>query len=155
MELNNRKLPGCVSWDGTEQTEAVPNEWGQAAFVSALVEGLAGVVDKDILFRKVEISPRWYFAGINETTVNVGYGNDGNQVNYTYSYHPSTQRMEITTEGSFEEFTFRVPYPEKTKNVTASLNGRSAGVKTDQVNQSKYAVVNGKGNRNKIVYNFK
>lgn len=155
MAMNNRKLPGCVSWDGTEQTEAVPNEWGQAAFVSALVEGLAGVVDKDILFRKVEISPRWYFAGINETDVNVGYKSDGNQVSYSYSYHPSSNRIEITTEGSFEEFTVRVPFPEKARTVTATINGRSTGVTTDQVNQSKYAMINGKGNRNKIVYNFK
>jgi hypothetical protein len=155
MGMNKGRLPGCVNNDGTAQKEAVPNEWGQAAFVSALVEGLAGVVDKGILFKKVELSPRWYFAGINETTVKVGYGNDGNQVSYTYNYNSANNRIEITTDGSFEEFTLRIPFPEKTRNATATLNGRTTGVTTDQVNQSKYAVIKGKGNRNKIVYNFK
>jgi len=155
MLLNNGRLPGCANADGTAQREAVPDEWGQAAFVSALVEGLAGVVDRDILFRKVEISPRWYFAGVEKTTVQVGYGNDGNQVSYSYSYNPANNRLEITTDGSFEEFTLRVPFPEKTKNVTATLNGRINRVTIEQVNHTKYAVVNGKGNQNKIVYNFK
>lgn len=155
MQMNDGRLPGCANADGTAQREAVPDEWGQAAFVSALVEGLAGVVDRDILFRKVEISPRWYFAGVEKTTVQIGYGKDGNQVSYSYSYNPANNRMEITTEGSFEEFTLRVPFPEKTKNVTATLNGRSTGVTIEQVNNSKYAVINGKGNENKIAYNFK
>ncbi len=155
MQMNDGRLPGCANADGTAQREAVPDEWGQAAFVSALVEGLAGVVDRDILFRKVEISPRWYFAGVEKTTVQIGYGNDGNQVSYSYSYNPANNRLEITTDGSFEEFTLRVPIPEKTKNATATLNGRINRVTIEQVNHTKYAVVNGKGNQNKIVYNFK
>lgn len=67
VQLNGGRIPGCVNADGTAQKEAIPAEWGQAAFVSALVEGLAGVVDKSIEFKEVEISPRWYFAGVNKT----------------------------------------------------------------------------------------
>lgn len=78
--------------------EAVPDEWGQAAFVSALVEGLAGVVDKDILFRKVEISP---------------------------------------------------------KNASATINGKNVPVSRDQINQSNYVVLQGKGNTNDISIKFK
>ncbi len=58
-----------------------------------MTEGLAGVVDKGIMFQEVEISPRWYFAGITETFVNIGYGNDGNQVAYDYSYNAGNKSV--------------------------------------------------------------
>lgn len=149
---NDRKLPGCVSTDGTVQKEAIPNEWGQAAFVSALVEGLAGVVDKSFLFREVEISPRWYFAGIETTKVDVGYGSDGNQVSYQYAFR--NNRAEIKTSGSFEKFTMRIPFPDKTKSASATINGKSVNVTVDQVNHSKYAVFSGNGSSNKVVVSF-
>jgi hypothetical protein len=154
MAENNQSLPGCVNGDGTAQKEAIPDIWGQAAFVSALVEGLAGVVDKSILLRDVEISPRWYFAGVNETSVNIGYGEDGNQVEYDYSYNPKNSQVRITTKGKFDQFTLRVPFPEKMKSASASVNGRNAKVSFDQVNESRYIVLKGEGNQNQIIVRF-
>jgi hypothetical protein len=155
MDKNARKLPGCLNADGTAQKDAIPPEWGQAAFVSALIEGLAGVVDKSVLFQEVEISPRWYFAGVEKTSVNVGYGSDGNQVNYEYQFNPKNNRVELKTSGKFEHFTLRVPFPEKARNATATVNGRNVSVITDQVNQSKYAVVKGSGSKNEINIHFR
>lgn len=154
MSKNNQRLPGCVNGNGTAQKEAIPDQWGEAAFVSALVEGLAGVVDKSILFREVEISPRWYFAGVEKTSVTVGYGNDGNQVQYDYEFKPKSNQVKINTKGKFDKFTLRVPIPEKMKTASASVNGRNVKVSVDQVNQSRYAVVNGEGNTNLIVVKF-
>ena len=155
LSKNNRNLPGCVNADGTAQKEAIPDQWGQAAFVSALVEGLAGVVDNSILFREVEISPRWYFAGIQKTSVNVGYGGDGNQVGYTYSFDPKSNRVEINLTGKFEKFTLRVPFPENAKRASATVNGRNVAVTNDQVNQSQYAVLTGSGSSNIVEIQFK
>jgi len=154
LSKNNRELPGCVNTDGTSQKEEIPDQWGQAAFVSALVEGLAGVVDKSILFEEVEISPRWYFAGIEKTSVSVGYGGDGNQVGYDYFYLPKSNRVEIKTSGKFDRFTLRVPLPAKMKGATATVNGKKGYVILDQVNQSKYAVIKGTGNKNTIIMSF-
>jgi len=155
LNKNNRELPGCVNTDGTPQKEAIPDQWGQAAFVSALVEGLAGVVDKGILFQEVEISPRWYFAGIEKTSVNVGYGGDGNQVEYQYEFDPKSKQVKINTTGKFNQFTLRVPFPENARGATASVNGKDIDVTTDQVNQSKYIVIKGIGNINTILIRFK
>ncbi|MBA4408361.1 MAG: hypothetical protein Q8S54_14025 [Bacteroidota bacterium] len=155
MNKNDGKLPGCVNADGTAQKEAIPSEWGQAAFVSALVEGLAGVVDKSILFQEVEISPRWYFAGVNQTSVNVGYGSDGNQVRYDYTFSPKSNQVRITTEGKFNRFSLRVPIPEKLKSAIATINGRKVPVVIDLVNQSRYAEVKGNGSVNSIDMKFK
>lgn len=155
LNKNNLRLPGCANGDGTAQKEAIPDQWGEAAFVSALVEGLAGVVDKSILFQEVEISPRWYFAGINKTSVNVGYGGDGNQLSYEYDFNPQKNQVVVTTSGKFNHFTLRIPFPEKAKGVTASANGKIVSAKTDQVNQSRYAVVEGDGNTNVIEMTFR
>jgi len=155
IQKNDGRIPGCVNTDGTAQKEAIPAEWGQAAFVSALVEGLAGVIDKSIQFKEVEISPRWYFAGIEKTSVNIGYGNDGNQVSYTYLFNSKNNRVEIVTSGKFESFTLRYPMPEKSKTASASINGKRVNVTTEQVNQSRYAVVKGLGSSNRIEFTFR
>jgi hypothetical protein len=155
MEKNDGNVHGCFNRDGTPQTEAIPDEWGQAAFVSALIEGLAGVVDKDIQFRKIEISPRWIFADINEMKVDVGYGGDGNQLSYDYKYKPSNKNMEVTTRGKFEQFIIRLPFPEGTSKATAVLNGENVSTSTENINGSKYAVLTGTGSNNKVVIQFK
>ena len=154
MAKNNRDLPGCINLDGTVQAEAIPDEWGQAAFVSALVEGLAGVVDQDVGFRQVELSPRWLFAGVNKIDVTIGYRGDGEQVKYTYTFDPDKKTMTIVTGGKFEDYTLRAPYPANTVSATATVNGLPVEVTTDQVNQSRYAVVRGSGAGNAVAYRF-
>jgi DUF1680 family protein len=103
----------------------------------------------------VEISPRWYFAGVDSTTVNIGYGTDGNQVKYTYQFNPKKEETKITTSGKFEQFTLRLPVPENCKTASATINGKSKTVTVQQVNSSRYAVIEGKGNANTIKMNFR
>ena len=155
ISMNKGNLPGCVNADGTAQKEAIPDQWGQAAFVSALVEGLAGVVDKSIQFKEVEISPRWYFAGVEKTSVTVGYGGDGSQVSYRYAYDVNNKQVKITTSGKFDQFTLRVPFPEKASGAVASLNGKDVPVTVDKVNQSRYAVIKGAGSNNQVEIKFR
>ncbi len=155
LSKNKRRLPGCVNGDGSAQAEAIPDQWGEAAFVSALVEGLAGVVDKSILFQEVEISPRWFFSGIEKTSVNIGYGGNGNQVAYQYAFNPKNNQVEIKTSGKFDRFTLRVPIPEKAKGATVIINGKKVQVSLDQVNKSRYAVVKGRGSINSVSMQFK
>lgn len=155
MKASEGRIPGCVNGDGTPQKEAIPDEWGQAAFVSAMIEGLAGVVDKGIKFSKVEISPRWYFAGVDSVGVSVGYGSDGKQVEYTYNFNPKNKDLKIQTSGSFEQFTLRIPFPESVNGARVLINGKKAAVATELVNSSKYAVVKGNGNDNSIIVKFR
>lgn len=155
LSKNKRNLPGCVNTDGTAQKEAIPDQWGQAAFVSALIEGLAGVVDKSILFKEVEISPRWYFTEVDHTSVTVGYGGDGNQVSYQYAYDRKNRQVNISTSGKFDQFTLRLPFPEKTTTALVSLNGKEVEVTVDKVNQSRYAVVKGTGSNNHLEVKFR
>lgn len=156
MNMNGRRLPGCVNRDGTRQREAIPDEWGQAAFVSALVEGLAGVVDTDVLFRSVEISPRWYFAGVDTVSLTVGYGGDGDHVNYTYRYNAEEKKVYLETSGLFNKFRVRIPFPEGASKATAVNNSYELSVLyTENINGSRYAVVEGTGSDNDMVFSFR
>ena len=59
IQLNQKhgdKLPVSYTPDGKVDA-GIPDNWGQAAVFSAMVEGLAGVVDKSNLFSNVELSP--------------------------------------------------------------------------------------------------
>lgn len=150
MNRNNRVLPGCVNTDGTAQEEAIPNEWGQAAFVNALVEGLAGVVDKNILFREVEISPRWIFADVNQVTVNVGYGNEGGQVTYTYSFDPVSKKIGISTKGSFGKAILRIPLPSQFRLAAMTVDGKKVVPSVEYVNSSRYITTPLKGSNHQI-----
>jgi hypothetical protein len=150
LEKNDRRLPGCVNWDGTAQKEAIPDEWGQAAFVSALVEGLAGIVDRDVLFREVEISPRWYFADIHTMEITVGYSENGSQVSYRYKYDPAEKSMYLETSGKFETFIARLPVPENAEISGATQNGTEVAVEIEKINRSEYAVIRGSGSGNII-----
>jgi hypothetical protein len=155
LKASKGRIPGCVNGDGTAQKEAIPDEWGQAAFVSALVEGLAGVVDKGVQYSKVEISPRWYFAGVEKTNVTVGYGGNGHQVNYSYSFSQKTKKTEIITSGKFERFTVRVPFPDKTNSGSVTLNGKKVKTLVEKVNNSRYLVIEGSGSSNTINVTFR
>jgi hypothetical protein len=154
MDKNGRYLPGCINWDGTAQKEAIPAEWGQAAFVSALVEGLAGVVDKSSLFRTVEISPRWYFAGVRQANVTVGYGGDGNQVKYDYRYDDKKRLVSMQLQGKYERYTLRIPIPEGSSRASGSINGKAVKVGMEKVNRSLYAVVEGNDGTQQIEVKF-
>ncbi len=61
-----------------------PKGWSAAAFVSALVEGLAGLEDKDCLWREFTLSPRWAATGLEKVTVQAVYGPSRTYCGYTW-----------------------------------------------------------------------
>src|SRR3989304_2415584 len=63
----------------------IPDQWGAAACVYALVEGLAGVVDGDTAYRKVNFSPRWLAAGVDKAEAIIHYPASDGYVAYRYS----------------------------------------------------------------------
>jgi hypothetical protein len=76
-------------------------------------------------------------------------------VKYNYLFNPKNNNLEITTDGRFKKFTLRVPLPGNIRNATAELNGKNAAVRIENVNNSKYAVVKGSGNTNKVLFTFR
>jgi len=78
----------------------IPNGWGAAAVVYALIEGLAGVVDASTAYDEVRLSPRWSAARVNAAEAVVHYPASGGYVKYRYRESSDAIELEVTGSGS-------------------------------------------------------
>lgn len=117
----------------------IPDGWS-ASVIYALIEGLAGVVDEDVVFESTRISPRWEAAGINAARVSVRYPASQGYCSYDYQKH-ADGRISLELTGSGRQFNVEVLLPKGRNVKTASLNGNSAKAQVRTVEQSQYAVV--------------
>jgi hypothetical protein len=151
MKKHNGDLPVSYTPEG-KVDEGIPDNWGQAAVYSALIEGLAGVVDKSTQFGKVEISPRWLAANKDRAEVSVRYGPTESAVSYSYSHDPKLKKIELKVEGNISDGTARVMLPAKTRTKKVSVNGKDVSSTVDTVGPSQYVVIkNWKGAKTDIV----
>ena len=80
--------------------DASPTDaWGSSAMVHALMEGLAGVEDKQKLYKHVRLSPRWIAANRDEAMVCCVYGASGASVEYTYAHDSIKKEIELEVRG--------------------------------------------------------
>jgi hypothetical protein len=90
--------------------DALPTDgWGSSAMLWALVEGLAGVVDRGRCFDAVTVSPRWLAAGIGDAEARVGYAASGSGIGYAVRSRPGGIDLEI--EGDARDVACRVLLP--------------------------------------------
>ncbi|GAB4019905.1 hypothetical protein GCM10028773_24010 [Spirosoma koreense] len=140
MKTHAGKLPVSYKPDGTVDA-GIPDNWGQAAVYSAMIEGLAGVVDKSMLFESVELSPRWLAAGKNEVDLTIAYGPSGKSVSYTYRHEPQRKTISLAVQGDPKQYTVRqlLPAGKQLKRVT--IDGKTSPSTTELVRNSRYVVV--------------
>jgi len=142
MDKYKDSLPVSYTPEGVVDA-GIPDNWGQAAIYSALIEGLAGVVEKDNRFGKVELSPRWLSAGKDSASVNIAYAISGASLQYWYNHQPSDKRISLKVNGNIQDGTARIMLPGNTDPVKVLVNGNKASMATDVVNSSKYIVIKG------------
>jgi hypothetical protein len=104
--------PGIASY-------GIPDNWGAAAVVYALIEGLAGIRDTGVAFDRALLAPRWSAAGVREITatakyeasggyVRYRYWREGNQLNLLFATSAAETRVEILLPGDFDLRTSRL-----------------------------------------------
>ncbi|MDX2197004.1 MAG: hypothetical protein NW207_11345 [Cytophagales bacterium] len=129
-----------VYFDQGDVSFGIPDRWGAAACMYALVEGLAGVKDTGVAFDKVKLSPKWNIADENEVEATIAYEASGGYV--TYKYKNSDTSLELLYTGSGSSAAVEILVPES-KNVSKIVvNGATATFQTKMVEQTKYAVFN-------------
>jgi hypothetical protein len=133
-------LYACYRPDGRVDG-GLPDNWAQAAVLSALVEGLAGVTDKTKLFEEVEIAPRWLAAGKDEASVNIAYGASGKKVQYDYKHNPSSKTIAVKAGGDASVYDFRILLPKGVAKARVTLNGKAVTPQYEKLRESVYAVV--------------
>ncbi len=72
---------------GTTSTLATDG-WGSSEMLNALLEGLAGVVDRFKLYREVHLAPAWAVTDRTRAKVTLGYGASGAYFSYTWQRNP-------------------------------------------------------------------
>jgi hypothetical protein len=155
VKKHNGDLPVSYKPDGTVDA-GIPDNWGQAAVYSALIEGLAGVVDKGQLFKEVELSPRWIAAGKTDVPVTVAYGPSGKSVSYHFRHQPSSGTIRLSLSGDPETYTVRMLLPKGRSAAQVTVDNKPVKAVIENVEASAYAVVeNISGGKHEVVVAYR
>jgi hypothetical protein len=117
----------------------IPDNWGAAAVVYALVEGLCGVQDKGTAFDNVLLTPRWSAAGEPNAKVTIKYPASGAYVSYQYSH--SDNEMVVYFTGSMKNTALQVLLPSPANPKAVFVNEKSVDFQRIKVEESEYLVV--------------
>lgn len=123
----------------TDVSTGMPNNWGAAALVFALLEGLGGVKDTGVAFDRAQLAPRWIAAGTNHAQVCVRYPASRGYVFYTHAYDPEAKKISLEFTGSAQEIDLMVLLPEGTAVKRARINDETAKTERVTVRSSNYA----------------
>jgi hypothetical protein len=126
------------SVEASTSPEAQPTDgWGSSAMAWALVEGLAGVVDRGRTLDAVRLSPRWSAAGVTEAAVTVGYAASG--ASLAYDYHQAPGRITLDVDAAGCSITWHVLLPAGHRATRACCDRIEVPVENVTVEQSPYA----------------
>ncbi|MEA1878937.1 MAG: hypothetical protein U9N86_18985 [Bacteroidota bacterium] len=130
--------------DGTPSTvetstspDATPTDgWGSTAFLMAIIQGLAGIIDQGQRFQNLKFCPRWVAAGSKRAEVEISYPAGNSSLKYTYQLKKS--QMNFNLDGHFEELESHILIPDNCRVTEVKINGVSINFSRKEVNDSKY-----------------
>jgi len=108
-----------------------------AAVISALIEGLAGIRDDEVAFRRVTVSPRFIAAGIDKAKVCARYGPSGAYVAMDYEHAPANRSIRLRLAGIAAKTHVRILLPAGSRNARV-IGPPSLTDKLETVEQSQY-----------------
>ncbi len=114
MTEDNGQIYFLYSADGRNMGGG-PSGWGAAAIVSALIEGMAGIVDNAATFSDVTISTRFLAAGIDEAKVCARYGPSAAYTAMHYQHLPGDRTINLKLAGVSKKTHLRILLPEGVK----------------------------------------
>ncbi len=123
--------------DSAPQPELGPSAWGAAAFISAVDEGLAGIVDADVGYKKIDFSPRFPVTHYTELRYVTGYEKSGVKVDVRYILTEKGMRYDI--DSSAEEINAHILLPKGKICSEMYINGKASAFTTEYVEDSAYA----------------
>jgi hypothetical protein len=119
--------------------DASPTDaWGSSAFAYALIEGLAGIVDEQKLYRSVRLAPRWLSADIPHARVSAAYGASAAGFAYEYEHDEAKHTITLRLEGE-ATVSLHALLPEGSRAVRMIFRGKDLPFKNVKVQQSRYA----------------
>jgi hypothetical protein len=117
----------------------IPDNWGAAAVLYALLEGLAGVKDTGVAFDSALLAPRWEAAGVAEAEATVRYRASDGYLAYRYARDDDV--IHVDAAGTAQETDLRVLLPQGREASSVSVDGESVEWERVTVESSVYAAV--------------
>ena len=124
--------PGDVSF-------GIPDNWGAAAVVYALIEGLAGIKDDGVAFDRAILAPRWTAAGVEKAAAIAKYEASGGYLAYTYAYDNRRKTLTIEYTGNGDEVEVQLLLPSGKSLKSMTVDGVPYRATTVKVEKSAYA----------------
>ncbi len=119
----------------------IPDNWGAAANVYALLEGLAGVKDLSVTYRKAQIAPRWAAAGTDKVKVSVCYEASGGYSSYEYEHRKEQKEVFLRYTHSGDDSVVKILMPENHVPSLVMLDGKEVDFETFRIEDSRYAQI--------------
>jgi hypothetical protein len=119
----------------------IPDNWGAAANVYALIEGLAGIKDFSVKYRDVQIAPRWTAAETGKVRMSAVYEASGAYVSYEYEHKTEVRELFLRYTHSGENSQIKVLLPGNEIANRATLNGEAVEFTNTRIENSHYAEV--------------
>jgi hypothetical protein len=140
-----RRTGGAQVWywpngePGFRTTNEVPYAgWGMAEWLSALVEGLAGLQDAESQMREMIVAPRWTVTPVNDVRATIRYAAS----NACFAYHMQIDRaagtITLVYTGSGKNADVRLLLPEGWKPKSLTLAGREMAPEVQSIDASCY-----------------
>jgi len=127
--------------EASTSPEAMPTDgWGSSAMLWALLEGLAGIVDRAAGYERVTVSPRWLAAGVEEAEVQVGYAVSGRELGYGFRSRAGKLELELWARHG-ADVALRVLLPEGETAKALVVGGEGAPFEVRRVEASRYLEV--------------
>ncbi|MEI7771810.1 MAG: hypothetical protein WCI67_17590 [Chloroflexales bacterium] len=128
--------------------------WGAGAMLAAMIEGAAGVSDKDRMFRDLILSPRWAAdPAFRDVRAVARYAASAGYVAYTW--HREERAIRLSLSSSSEVAFVRVLLPaDAPQGVRLSIDGAEAPAVIDTSGKSRYAAVHVSGGSAEIVVSW-
>lgn len=122
--------------DSTPQPDGGPSTWGAAAFISAVDEGLAGIVDEDVGYKVMSFAPRFPVTHYNELRYFTGYEQIGAVVDVRYILTDEGMRYDVLSPAHTLHSHILLPKSKKCAKVL--VNGKEQSFTCKKVANSDY-----------------
>ena len=122
--------------DSTPQPDGGPSAWGAAALLSAVDEGLAGIVNTDVAYRKIRFSPRFPVTPYTELRYFTGYEKTGSFVEVHYICKAEGLRYDVISPA--EEISAHLLLPAGKHAKMLLVNNQPVPFKEVKVGNSEY-----------------
>ena len=122
--------------DSRPQPDLGPSAWGAAALISAVDEGLAGIIDAGVNYDEIIFSPRFPVTHYTELRYLTGYEVSKTLVDVRYILADAGMRYDVISPAKTVRAHILLPKGKKCSGLL--INGETAGFVTERVGSSDY-----------------